>query len=169
MHLFTPAAYLVTLSTILSAAPSPFSPLPINSTLPYFRFLSSLTKETECRNPRNRYWYLSTPDCLQAINELPATHGHGTFHVSGRNDDFKLPRDVICGNCHLEVDLLRGYTEETSGWDVVRQAATELVWACVKPKMHSVNRGGYTTAGPRDAVFIKLKKPERNTGLSTAS
>ena len=64
------------------------------------------------------------------------------------------------------MDLLRGHTEEAGDWDVVKQAAMELVWACVKPKMHSLNKGGYTTTGPRDAVFIKLQKPARKIGLS---
>ena len=59
--------------------------------------------------------------------------------------------------------------EENSDWHVIKQAATELVWACVRPNMHSMNKGGYTTAGPRDALFIKLQKPQTETGLPTAN
>ena len=163
MHAFCSAPYLVALFTMVSAAPSYL--LPSNSTFPSLLLHTPQNKETQCRNPRESYWYLSTADCLEAIKHLPSTHAPGTFHVLGENDDFRLPRGVTYRNCHLEVDLLREHTEETSDWDVVRQAARELVRACVKRNMESVNKGGYTTAGPRDAVYVKLQKPERKMGL----
>ena len=169
MYPFISTPYLILLSSIIAAAPSLLPLLPQNSTFSPLPFHTLLTKETQCRNPRFRYWYLSTPDCLQAINHLPPTNAPGTFHISGEDDHFRLPRGITYGNCHIEVDLLRGYAEETSNWNVVRQAATELVWACVRPNMHIMNKGGYTTTGPRDALFIKLQKPQTETGLPAAN
>ncbi len=54
------------------------------------------------------------------------------------------------------VKIQSGFSEDTSTWNLVGIAATQLNMACVNSFTFPVKVGGWTTAGSAETVIIKL-------------
>ena len=81
------------------------------------------------------------------------------FHAGGAPDDFKLPREIVKGDCKVSFELIDWYTTVASTWDSLRTVAAELVLGCAAKGEMGLTKGGWTTAGLGDGIMIKVQKP----------
>ena len=78
----------------------------------------------------------SGSDCIRIINLLLPSNSDDphAFHRDGAQDDqdlYLLPYLERYETCEIEVDLIVGFTSETSSWLVIAAKARELIQRCV--------------------------------------
>ena len=75
----------------------------------------------------------SWSECYRAIRNLPDTHNSGTFHTSGYNDVWRLPRTESWQYCRAQVEIQQR-ARAPSSWIAVKAALDELNNLCRRAK-----------------------------------
>ncbi len=102
----------------------------------------------------------SWPECYRAIRQLPSTHDPGTFHTSGLNDVWRLPRVEKFGRCRAVVEIeLR--SREASSWVAVKSRLDQLSIECRRHSGEGGERtGGWMLLAPGAKVKVSLLGPK---------
>ena len=80
-------------------------------------------------------------DCFRAIRLMPVIHNSGTFHTSGYNDVWRLPRTETFVKCRAQVET--GNRMRTpSSWVAVNAALDQLNSLCRVAKPSKKERSG---------------------------
>ena len=115
--------------------------------------------------------------CNAAFRRLPQLHTPGYFHTGGQYDAFRLPQQVLLGDCEVTVALRSPDTvSEQYSWLGVAVAATQLSLACQRPvgptlpgEIDIIRTGGWTMTGDSCGVVIYISKigPESTANNAT--
>ena len=98
-------------------------------------------------------------NCYRAIRALPNTHDSGTFHTSGFNDVWRLPRSETFVNCRAQVELADRARAPFS-WIAVKTALDDLSVQCRAMSRSKHERtGGWMLAGPEGKIKVSLLGP----------
>ena len=108
----------------------------------------TITSGIACINPLRVFSKPYVHDCVQAITKMPFNSTDTIFERGGH-----LPYTDRVGNCVFKVDVLTGYSLETS-WLYLQTAATQLAFGC-RDAAAIVNTGGTMTIGA-DGHFLLL-------------
>ena len=84
-----------------------------------------------------------------------STDSHKFHGSSGQNDQdiYKLPYQEEFGSCTAVLDLVPGFTEETSSWLYIRAIATALTTRCVYV---GPGFGGRVSIGSDSGIFVSV-------------
>ena len=96
-------------------------------------------------------------DCDNIIDHLiPFSTTPHEFHKStyqNDQDSYKLPYQLQFGTCVIVVDLVPGYTTETSSWLIIKAIATGLTRRCVH---EGLGLGGSVGMGSNFRMIISV-------------
>ena len=167
---------LTLLALVLSAAPPPWTPqlLSLNDTTLLTnssnQTITDTTESYKCsekrfmRTDRRPTW----AECYHATRQLPATQGSGTFHTSGFNDVWRLPRVEKFGNCRVKVEL-EPRARVASSWLAVRLSADHLGVLCRRSSSEGPERvAGWIMMGEGNKIKVSFLKPHHDPGPEVA-
>ena len=110
---------------------------------------------------------LSGPDnrpsafnCALCIRRLPNEDTEELFHIGGDPGIYRLPRTVTAFDCRLVVDIHKFFLADMATWSGVKEAATNLTYAC-QSRDYSFRTGGWTMTGRLGRINISLVEPVR--------
>lgn len=113
---------------------------------------SKCAKPKFLRADRRPLW----SDCYRAIRSLPAIQDRGTFHTSGFNDIWRLPRSETFVRCRAVVEL-GDRAREPYSWTAVKLALDTLSVECRTMSRSRVERtGGWMLVGPEGKIKVSL-------------
>ena len=98
-------------------------------------------------------------ECYRAIRALPHTHDTGTFHTSGLNDVWRLPRVESFSRCRAQVELTPG-VRTPSSWMAVKLALDDLSTKCRARTSSDERTGGWMITGPGGTIKVSLLGPK---------
>ena len=99
-------------------------------------------------------------NCALCIRRLPNEGTEELFHIGGDAGIYRLPRTVTAFDCRLAVDIHKFFLADMSTWRGVREAATNLTYAC-QSRDYSFRTGGWTMTGRLGRINISLVEPVR--------
>ena len=111
-------------------------------------------------------------NCARALVEgFPNGATIGQFHQGGPNNDFRLPRSHIVGDCQVTVDL-NGVTSVQGSWLEVWTMANTMSTACTYYRSQqypaTAVTGGYIFGGQGNGLAVMLNKPMALASNETA-
>ena len=167
---------LALLALVLSAAPPPGTPqlLNVNDTTLLTnssnRTLTDTAEIYKCsekrfmRTDRRPTW----AECYRATRELPGTHDSGTFHTSGFNDVWRLPRVEKFGQCRVKVDI-EPRARVASSWTAVKLTLDHLGVLCRRSSSEGPERvAGWMLMGEGNKIKVSFLKPHHGSGPEVA-
>lgn len=100
-------------------------------------------------------------ECYRAILLLPNTHDSGTFHTTGFNDMWRLPRFESFGRCRAQVEI-ENRSRAPSSWMSVIASLHKLALDCRKsvPLTRDERTGGWMLTGPEGRIKVSLLGPD---------
>ena len=156
--LFTPTLCATLIQDNLTDVPTLSLPIPVpnpEASKPPAQY--GCAKRSFFRSYRQPSWY----ECTRAIALLPDTHDSGTFHTTGYNDQWRLPRTETFRRCRAQVEI-ENRSRAPSSWAAVRSALADLGIKC--RKAISVERaertGGWMFTGPEGRIKVSLLGPD---------
>lgn len=97
-------------------------------------------------------------DCDLTIERLPNEGTVELFHLGGDTGIYQLPLRLKTFDCRLTVDIHKFFLADMYTWRGVREAATNLSFACQSPTNPS-RTGGWTMTGILGRINISLAEP----------
>lgn len=158
------------LTLLLSTPTSCSTSIPRNSTTPSSLFLSLPVANPQASKPEVEHKcakakFLRTDhrptwaECYRAIRLLPSIHDSGTFHTSGLNDVWRLPRVESFLRCRAQVELAPQARVPFS-WIAVKAALDQLSRECRDLRATDERTGGWMITGPDWEFKVSLLGPK---------
>ena len=159
------------LLTLLLSTPTSCSiSIPRNSTTPSSLSLSLSVAAPQASKPAvefecHKAKFLRTDhrptwaECYRAIRLLPSIHESGTFHTSGLNDVWRLPRVVSFSRCRAQVELAPRSRVPFS-WVAISAALDQLSMKCRDQRPADERTGGWMITGPDGKIKVSLLGPK---------
>lgn len=153
-----------------------------SSSLPAFLlllpFLTLTTAQLQCAPSVSRFSSRttgSTQNCAKALASsfLPTSSNDplapGEFHYYAPDNDFRLPRSSIEGDCEVVVDLLAGALPVEGSWTDVFAMANTMMTACASTKDLTVwYTGGFMQVGTGRGLRVTMRKAPNAAPAGTA-
>ena len=167
---------LTILALVLSAAPPPGTPqlLNLNDTTLITNSSNQTITDTATNYKCSEKRFMRTDrrptwaECYRATRQLPDTHASGTFHSSGYNDVWRLPRVEKFGQCRVQVEL-EPRARVASSWMAVRLTADHLGVLCRRSSSEGPERvAGWITMGEGNKIKVSFLKPHQSPGPEVA-
>lgn len=163
---------LTLVALVFSAAPPPWTPqlLNFNDTTLLTNSSNQTITDTagtyKCsekrfmRTDRRPTW----AECYRAVRELPSTDSSGTFHTSGYNDVWRLPRVEKFGQCRVKVEL-EPRARVASSWMAVKLTLDHLSVLCRRSSSGGPERvAGWMLMGEGNKIKVSFLKPHHGSG-----
>ena len=107
-------------------------------------------------------------ECYRATRELPDTSGSGTFHTSGYNDVWRLPRVESFGQCRVKVDI-EPRARVAGSWTAVKLTLDRLGILCRRSTSEGPERvAGWMLMGEGNKMKVSFLKPHHDPGPEVA-
>ena len=162
---------LTLLALVLSAAPPSWPPKLVNlndTTLLTNSLNQTITDTATYKCSEKRFMRTDRrptfQECYRATRELPDVSGRGTFHTSGYNDVWRLPRVESFGKCRVKVDI-EPRARVAGSWTDVKLTLDRLGILCRRLSPEGPERvAGWMLMGEGNKMKVSFLKPHHDSG-----